>query len=86
MSRVGRYRNRTPLRSPSTREADGRRSGSTAPTTAIRNCFGKPRYAPEVESSAEQTAILVSFGVLLQQKRSVEGVFSLLPNCFLEDV
>src|SRR5215213_162502 len=35
MSRVGRYRNGTPLRSPSTREADGRRSGSTAPTTAI---------------------------------------------------
>ncbi len=26
---------RTPLRSPSTREADGRRSGSTALTTAI---------------------------------------------------
>src|SRR5215212_9440554 len=37
MSRVGRNRNRTPLRSPSpsTREADGRRSGSTALTTAI---------------------------------------------------
>ena len=35
MSRVGGYRNRTPLRSPSTREAEGRRSGSTAPTTAI---------------------------------------------------
>src|SRR3954451_14295384 len=35
MSTVGRYRNRTPLRNPSTREADARRSGSTAPTTAI---------------------------------------------------
>src|SRR5215212_419808 len=35
MSRVGRYRNRTPLRSLFTREADGRRSGSTALTTAI---------------------------------------------------
>src|SRR4051794_14934030 len=35
ISRVGRYRNRTPLRSPFPREADGRRSGSTAPTTAI---------------------------------------------------
>src|SRR5215213_7232699 len=32
-----------------------------------RNCFGKPRYAPEVESSADQIAILVPFGVLLQQ-------------------
>jgi len=35
MSRVGRYRNRTPLRSQSTREADCRRSGSTALTTTI---------------------------------------------------
>jgi hypothetical protein len=50
----------------------------------LRNCFGKPRYAPEVESSADQTAILVPFGVLLQQKCSVEVVFSLLPNSFLE--
>src|SRR4051794_31704389 len=35
MSRVGRYRNRRPLRSRFTSEAEGRRSGSTAPTTAI---------------------------------------------------
>jgi hypothetical protein len=50
--------------------------------TVSKKLFGKPRYAPEVESSAYQTAILVPFGVLLQQKRSVEVVFSLLPNSF----
>src|SRR5215213_2921 len=37
---------RTPLRSPSTREADGRRRGSTAPTTAIRNRLKRGSEAP----------------------------------------
>jgi len=35
---------------------------------ALRNCFGKPRYAPEVESSAGQTGILVPFWCLLLQQ------------------
>src|SRR5215217_1555504 len=39
---------RTPLRSPSTREADGRRSGSTALTTAIG---GKPNRLRSTSNS-----------------------------------
>jgi hypothetical protein len=46
MSRVGRYRNRTPLRSLFTREADGRRSGSTALTTAISTWVNSPQPTP----------------------------------------
>src|SRR5215213_11170965 len=60
MSRVGGYRNRRPLRSPSTREADGRRSSSTALTTAI--AVGSDSLSEHLEGTQKN----LLFGKLFQ--------------------
>src|SRR5215212_11839619 len=65
MSRVRRYRNRRPLRSPSTREADGRRSGSTALTTAIGSSRKSARSGDELlEPSRYGVATIPSANVV----------------------
>src|SRR4051812_44441254 len=60
MSRVGGYRNRRPLRSPSRREAGGRRSGSTALTTAIDTIETKGKLSDAYMMEAERMDTLLT--------------------------